>query len=348
MKTEKRLFTRVRTRVYVGATFVLLSALACVTPAAAQSASDAPAARAATRRQVVVTIDDLPFTGDRGQTGVDAAREYTAKLLRALTENRIPAVGFVNEGKLARAGEEAARRDLLKMWVDAGFELGNHTYAHRDFNRTPLEAFRQEVIKGEPVTRSLLETRGRKLRYFRHPFLHTGPDLKTKRAFDQFLTARGYQIAPVTTDNAEWIFAQAYHDAKRRGDGEAADRIAAEYTPYMERMFEFYEDLSRELFGREIPQILLIHANTLNADHLDKLVEMMKRRGYSFITLEEALRDKAYEHADNYVGEVGVSWLQRWLVTRGKPFRKEPYLPPYMRQFDPEYSGQDFKTRKGK
>ncbi|HYP02315.1 MAG TPA: hypothetical protein VER76_19150, partial [Pyrinomonadaceae bacterium] len=234
---------------------------------------------------------------------------------------------------------------LLKMWIDAGLELGNHTFGHASFYRTPLEAFQQQVTDGEPVTRSLLAARGMKLRYFRHPFLNTGPDLKTKEAFEKFLAARGYRVAPVTIDNAEWIFAQTYAQALQRGDRETARRVADEYVPYMERMFEFYERMSVELFGREIAQTLLVHANALNADHFGRIIEMMKRRGYSFVTLDEALRDKAYEHRDTYTGATGISWLQRWAITRGMKFRKEPALPTYMEQFDPAGSGTDFKTK---
>ncbi|HEV2802935.1 MAG TPA: polysaccharide deacetylase family protein [Pyrinomonadaceae bacterium] len=300
------------------------------------------------RRQVAVTFDDLPFTGDGGKTSLTELREFTSKLLSALAADKIPAVGFVNERKLQPTGEgereRAARIGLLKMWVDAGLELGNHTYAHASFYRTPLAAFQQQVIDGEPVTRTLLAARGMQLRYFRHPFLNTGPDLKTKEAFEKFLHARGYRVAPVTIDNAEWIFAQAYTQALQRGDRETAARIADEYVPYMERMFEFYERMSQELFGREIAQILLVHANALNADHFSRIAHMLKRRGYAFITLDEALRDKAYEHADTYTGAVGISWLQRWAITRGGKFKKEPALSPYMQQFDPPGSGSDFKT----
>lgn len=183
---------------------------------------------------------------------------------------------------------------------------------------------------------------------FRHPFLNTGRTLAAKREFEKFLAGRGYQIAPVTIDNSEWIFAREYADALAGGDEEKARRVAEGYVPYMETMFKFYERLSRELFGREIPQVLLVHANQLNGDRFGEIVEMMRRRGYTFISLEEALTDPAYRSRDDYVGAVGVSWLQRWLVTRGGEFRKEPYLPEYMRQFDTAYSGSDFKTRRGR
>jgi hypothetical protein len=123
-------------------------------------------------------------------------------------------------------------------------------------------------------------------------------------------------------------------------------RVADAYVPYMEEMFGFYERLSTDLFGREIPQVLMLHANALNAERFGQLARMMERRGYKFISLEEALKDKAYEMPDTYTGPTGISWLQRWAITRGGEFRKEPYLPPFMRQFDFTKSGSSYKTAK--
>ena len=88
-----------------------------------------------------------------------------------------------------------------------------------------------------------------KLRYFRHPFLNTGPDLATKKAFEAFLAERGYTVAPVTIDNMEWLFADAYASAAKRGELDVMRRVADAYVPYMEEMFGFYERLSTDLFG---------------------------------------------------------------------------------------------------
>ena len=299
-------------------------------------------------RRVAVTFDDLPMTGDGGRSTGEGVLENNKKIVAALKANNVPAIGFVNERGLNGAEQRGARTAALRAWLDAGMELGNHTYSHKSLYHTLLADFEQEVIKGEPVTRQLLAERGKQLRYFRHPFLNTGRTPAAKREFEKFLAGRGYRVAPVTIDNSEWIFAREYADALAKGDAEKARLVAEGYVPYMESMFEFYEKLSVDLFGREIPQVLLVHANRLNGDHFAEVIEMMRRRGYEFVSLDEALDDPAYRSRDDYVGAVGVSWLQRWLVTRGKEFRKEPYMPEYMRQFDPDYSGSDFKTRRGR
>ncbi|MEK7726762.1 MAG: hypothetical protein AAB354_00045, partial [candidate division KSB1 bacterium] len=148
-----------------------------------------------------------------------------------------------------------------------------------------------------------------------------------------FLAEHGYAVAPVTIDNSEWIFAHAYVRASERGDAELQRRVGEAYVPYMERKFEFYEKQSRDLFGREIKQTLLVHANLLNADYFDALAAMLVNRGYAFITLEEALRDEAYHSQDTYVGPAGISWLQRWAMTLGKGkdfFAGEPRAPEFV------------------
>ena len=176
----------------------------------------------------------------------------------------------MNEGKLFVEGEKAedvaARTAILKMWLDAGLELGNHTYSHHDLNRTPLDEFEADVVRGEPVTRSLLGEKGMPLRYFRHPFLHVGLDLEKRRAFEAFLKDRGYTVAPVTIDNDDYVYAAVYADALRRGDPVLATRVGTDYVRYMDSVFAFVEDVSERLTGRPIRQTLLVHASALNAD----------------------------------------------------------------------------------
>ena len=284
---------------------------------------------------MAVTFDDLPGPSVALLANdVPALRENTRKLLAAFRDAKVPVVGFVNEGKLFVEGETPAvaeqRIDVLRSWIADGHELGNHTYSHRDLNTQPLDWFEQDVVRGEVVTRRLLAEKKRPLRYFRHPFLHVGLDLDKRRAFETFLAGRGYTIAPVTVDNDEYIYAAAYADARRRGDEAMATRLADDYLRYMETVFAFIEGVSRGLLGREIPQVLLLHANALNADRFPALAAMMKGRGYRFVTLEEALRDEAYRRPDTYVGPWGISWLHHWEITDGRKRSPSPDPPDWV------------------
>jgi peptidoglycan/xylan/chitin deacetylase (PgdA/CDA1 family) len=285
-------------------------------------------------REVAITFDDLPIAGVLPRD-IASSRALTDTLLRAITAHHVPVVAFVNEGKLAGdgGGVDPDRVALLRRWLDAGIELGNHTYSHVDFHTTPLADFEADVIKGEATTRRLLEERGRTLRFFRHPFLHTGRDLPTRAAFERFLAARGYRIAPVTIDNDEYIFAGAYDRTLQRGDAGTARRIADAYVPYMDAKVAYFERNEQELFGRPIRHVLLVHANMLNAERFGDLAAMFERRGYRFITLDRALEDPAYASEDTYAGSGGITWLHRWALTRKMPkafFAGEPETPAFV------------------
>jgi peptidoglycan/xylan/chitin deacetylase (PgdA/CDA1 family) len=288
-------------------------------------------------RRMAVTFDDLPGpAAGLVSNAVPDLRENTRKLLAHFREHDVPVVGFVNEGKLFQPGESekdaAARTAVLDMWLEAGFDLGNHTYSHHNLNRTPLEEFEADVVKGEAVTTRLLAARQRKLRYFRHPFLHVGLDLEKRRAFEAFLAGRGYTIAPVTIDDDDYVLAAVYADALRRGDRDTGDGVAAAYVPYMEEVVAFVEDVAERLLGRPIPHVLLLHANTLNTDRFGALATSFRKRGYRFVTLEEALRDEAYARPDTYVGNWGISWLHHWELTEGRKRSPSPDPPDWIQK----------------
>jgi cellulose synthase (UDP-forming) len=273
-------------------------------------------------RMVAVSFDDLPVISVT-QLNSAARRDITKKLLGNIKSNKVPAIGFVNEyelygfSKVPKGPPDKDGIALLQMWLDDGLELGNHTFAHVDLHAIPIAAFKEDVIRGETETSRLLKQKGKRLRYFRYPYLHTGQDIKTKHTVEKFLADRGYRLAPVTVDNEDYMFAAAYSKAAESGDKPMMRRIGAEYIDYTERIFQYNEKLSVTLFGREIRQILLLHANALNADFFGNLAQMIKKRGYSFISLDEALKDNAYSSPDTYTGDESINWLARWAITRG-------------------------------
>ena len=242
---------------------------------------------------IAVTIDDLPVVTT--QRSIEARRDITKRLLGHIKKAKVPAVGFVNENKLyrneQRAEDEVA---LLKIWLDAGLELGNHTYSHRSLNRIPVEEYKADLLKGETITKELLRSKGRGMRYFRHPFLQTGRSMEIKSDFRAFLKEHRYTIAPITFDNGDYIFARAYDNARDKGDRDLMRRVGEAYVPYMEAKLAYWEQQSQKLFGRNMSHTLLIHANSINAEYFDDLAAMMKKRGYKFVTLEDALSEVAH------------------------------------------------------
>jgi peptidoglycan-N-acetylglucosamine deacetylase len=283
-------------------------------------------------RQIAVTFDDLPFGGP--DLGLSRIRAENEAILATLRREGVPATGFVNEGKLYIPGEIDARAALLEKWLEAGEELGNHTFSHPSLRDTPVPAFEEDVIRGETVTRWLAGRHGGKLRYFRHPFLHTGPSLAARQDFERFLAARDYTVAPVTIENSDYIFSRVYNDMKTQGDAAGMRRPAGAYLRFTEAQLDFWEGVAQTVVGRPVRHVLLLHDNELNADHLGELLALLRRRGYRFVPLEEALRDEAYRLPDTYAGRAGVSWLYRWAVSRGIKidWKREPEPPEEIRK----------------
>lgn len=283
------------------------------------------------QRSIAITIDDLPVVSTR--TDLNNRREITRKLVGHLKKLKVPAIGFVNENKLyANSVLDAPQVELLRIWTDAGLELGNHTFSHRSLNRIPLAEYQEDLMKGEKVTAKLLQAKGKKLRYFRHPFLQTGRSASVKADFDKFLNGLGYTIAPITFDNADYIFSRAYDIAFDRKDKKLLKQVGDAYVPYMEAKLDYWERQSVKLFGREVSQTMLIHANFINSDYMDDLVRMLKKRGYRIVSLDESLRDEAYRLPDTYTGPAGISWLHRWALDKGREFvlPDEPSVPEFV------------------
>lgn len=284
-----------------------------------------------TRRFVAVTIDDLPVVSTRNT--IENRREITKNLLAHIKKAKVPAIGFVNERKLYNKSIRVdAEIDLLRQWLNAGLDLGNHTYSHMSLHDNSLEDYKADISKGEIITKELLKAKNLKMRYFRHPYLWTGLDLETKSDLGEFLSEHQYTIAPVTIDNSDWIFASAYDKSFDKGDKTLMKQIGKAYIVYMDAKFDYWERQSVKLFDREISQILLLHANYINSHYFDDIAKLLKKRGYKFITLEESLNDEAYKLPDTFVKRNGISWLHRWALEKGKEnvLPGEPRVPEFV------------------
>lgn len=286
----------------------------------------------AQQKQVCFTFDDLPLVG----YGADQATQNQIfdNLVSQLLKNQIPAIGFVNESKLFRSNSTVPEQIvLLNQWITNGLDLGNHTFSHPDFNKVSLEVFARDVIKGEQNSNELLQSQGKKLIYFRHPFLHCGNTKLKADSLESFLAERGYTVAPVTIDNEDYLFALAYHRAKRNRNTTLANQIGNDFICYIGKKLNYYERQSNNLFGRDIPHILLLHASLLNADYIDELADLFRRKNYRFISLDEVLKDSVYQTPITVYGNWGISWIDRWALSMGKSgefFKGEPETPSYI------------------
>jgi len=281
---------------------------------------------------IAVTVDDLPMatTTPRSQREEQAVNDA---ILGSLKKYAVRAVGFVNEDRLYREGDPGGGIRILEAWLDAGMELGNHTFDHVGLWTSSRQACEDAVLKGEAITRPLTARRGQPLRFFRHPFTQTGKDEEEKAHFEEFLARHGYRVAPFTIEHDDQVFAHLY-DRLPVADESGRRRLIDSCLDHLDHALAAFETMSQELFDRQIPQILLIHASALNADSLDRTLARLVSRGYGFTSLEEALMDPAYCCRDLPSGRFGPSWLARWAAARGQRLsvQSQPDLPAWMMQ----------------
>jgi len=283
------------------------------------------ASSSAQAAQVAITFDDLPLFGADAPPA--EAEKISSNLLDGFKRHHWKVTGFVNEEQLE--ARRAERINLLRRWLDAGMDLGNHSYSHVSLTRTPVEAYIADVARGETVTKELLAQHGRTERWYRYPYLETGPTIAIRKTFEVWLAAHGYRVAPVTMENSDWEFAEPYDDALAHQDTAAANHIRSAYLAYTKSIVPWYTNAAKALLGRKPAFVFLLHASRLNAASVDALAAIFKANDLRPVSLAKAMRDFAYRIHDDYAGPDGDEWLTRWAMTLHKdlPYATLPKVP---------------------
>jgi hypothetical protein len=252
--------------------------------------------------------------------------DATARLLiEKLKSHKVPAIGFV-QGGLISDGDKLfpARANIVRLWRDAGFEIGIGGFKHIWFSSTPYGDYVANVVKNETIVKKILDETNQEIRHFSYPFLNNGGNLEDKTKFEGWLKDRNYRFVPYTFDNDEWLYSFAYDYARNNNDINSMKLVRDEFVEYMQKMLTYYEEYSLDMFQREIAQTMVLTPSRLVADSSDELFGMFEKRGYAFVSMDEALADEAYQTPERLTGNSGISWFKRWASKQGKLLREEP------------------------
>lgn len=248
-----------------------------------------------------ITIDDLPWVG--ALPPGESRLQPTGRLLGALRKHDATAVGFVD---CARVGTGAP---VLRLWLDDGHTLGNHTANHVDLDRADPSAWIAAARSCDSYLRKLT---GDSILYFRYPYLHRGRTAERYRVGRQAIDQLDERVAPVTIVTLDWLLAAAYGNALRAGDTARMREIGAEFVDHVTRTTAHYQEVAQERVGRDVAHVLLLHANALVSEYLDEVLARLHQDGLRPVTLEQALQDPVYARPDDYIGPEGISWLYRF------------------------------------
>lgn len=261
------------------ARFALLAAtLAC-----------AGSAQAARRPEIALTFDDLPLHGPIPEG--DTPQSVADGVIAAITNAHVPAYGFVNAHWVA---DQPATLEVLKSWRAAGLPLGNHTWSHRHLSEISIPQFEEEVARDEPVLQQLA---GRTdWHWLRYPFLDEGKDPAQRQAARDVLARRGYKIADVTMGFDDWQWTAPYARCRAANDQSSIAKLKQLYLSAAREAIGYYRRLSNQLFGRDIPYVILLHESAFEARMLPQLIGVFRSAGFRFVSLPAAESDPYYAY----------------------------------------------------
>ena len=239
-------------------------------------------------QKVAITFDDLPLNGDLppGVTRVQIARDTIALLQQ---RHLPPAYGFVNAQKLEGTVDAA---EALKDWA-ASEPFGNHTYGHLDLNANPPEAFERQIGENEPVL-ELLARKDGNWHWLRYPFLREGDTIEKRRAVREYLEVHGYRVAEVTLDWEDYLWNSAYARCAGKNDAQSIARLKSSYLSVESAYLDLGRDLAKLVYGHDVNHVLLLHLGAFTSTILPDALDLMQKKGFSFVTLEEAESDPFY------------------------------------------------------
>ena len=272
--------------------------------------------------KLAITFDDLPLNGTlaTGATRVQVVKD----VLAVLKARHAPQVyGFINAGKLEGDADAA---QALKLWVAAGERVGNHTYSHLDLHKNSPADFIQDVRRNEPVLELLDESDSWRL--FRYPYLREGDTLDKRQAVQTQLRERGYQIAQVTLDYEDYLWNSAYARCVSKGDKASVARLRSTYLATASEYIDGNRQMAKLVFGREINHVLLLHLGAFSSNILPDLFDLLARKGFTLVKLEEAQGDPVYKSDPAAGSKYGGTLLEQWMDVRALPYpalAKKPY-----------------------
>ena len=261
--------------------------------------------------KVAFTVDDLPEHSELPK-GLD---RYTVakKFIDVFTAHHLPEVyGFINGINVDPVPDHYK---ILKMWRDAGFLLGNHTYSHLHLDKLSLKKYEKEIEGNEHILKALAG--GSDWHYFRYPFLEEGGTLEKRNGVRKLLFDRGYKIAQVTMDFDDWAWDEPYARCKNKQDENSVQWLKETYLANALEKLKQSDQLGKVLFKRQIPQILLMHIGGMDAYALEDLINLYLNNDVEFITLSEAMKDPIFAIDPQSTKDEGTSFLGQIMNSRG-------------------------------
>ena len=95
-------------------------------------------------------------------------------------------------------------------------------------------------------------------------------------------------------DFGDWKFTAPYVRCKAAKNDAAIAEMERLYLAAVRDNVDYSRRLGRAVYGREIPQVLLMHVGAFSARMMPKVIAEYRKAGFRFVSLAEAQADRAY------------------------------------------------------
>jgi peptidoglycan/xylan/chitin deacetylase (PgdA/CDA1 family) len=238
--------------------------------------------------QIAITFDDLPAHGPL-PPGM-ARPAVVASILETLKrENMPPVYGFVNGFRIAQYPYQI---HILQAWRAAGNPVGNHTWSHPEFDKLTVAQYEANIQRNEPLLREVSPESD--WHWFRFPYLEEGNTIEKREQLRAWLSKHGYRIAEVSMDFQDYNWNEPYARCAAKHDNAAIQSLHDSYLDAADESIRVYRQIAQTLYHRDVPYVLLMHVGAFDAHMLPELIALFRSRGFSFITLQQAMADPTY------------------------------------------------------
>ena len=267
-------------------------------------------------KKIALTFEYVPWMKPMG---FFRARELSNMILRNLERESIQAAGFVVQSKVE---DDPSTYVILDDWAAKGHILGNQTWGAADYNLMEPQHFFEHIRDGHKYLRTIARAHPLNFRFLRFPYLHEGDTEKKKKRIRKDLYRGSYRIAHVSVKTAVNFFNRPFVRSQTEYP-EKLEALKEKYLSHVMSSVDYAEKQSQAVFERNIPHVLQLHMGVATSMMLKPLIEALKSRGYGFVNLVDALDDPAYSTLEEYVGPLGLTFIDRVAATRGLPFDED-------------------------
>jgi peptidoglycan/xylan/chitin deacetylase (PgdA/CDA1 family) len=268
---------------------------------------------------LAITVDDLLIwdgtplpAGYSRETIVDA-------MIKTFQKHSLSGIyGFPHTSPL---DQDRGLMSIINHWCDSGHHIANHTHCHACLNWVSSKFYCDDIKRAEDHIGHLIQRAPK--RFFRYAMDMSGEAEIKRGEVEDFLQANGYENAPITLWFSDFAWIAPYYRAVESKDKVALAMLRTSFIDAALFQLRSHAKSAREMFGRDLPYIWLIHATPIAADLLDDLLTALKDAGVRFVTLEDAMRDPIHK-AMPRVSRKFKNHLQRYALMLGVEMEEVP------------------------